>query len=204
MRNPDPTSSHRLSHVTKSDLTVSGYVVRTRFTASDCRGRDRRGDIVVVYQLQLDTRIGEQRAQQREEVAGRAEQPGDRWPHPVPRHEVREQGGPRSRDYARSQNVDLQRRARRDPSEQRLEFGLLLGVVMLRGPAGGDLLGQWRLVVAVVPIGGDRRGVDEPARPALHRRLEDVARTPEVHLPGLFPTAHDHERQMHHDIGICH
>ena len=118
---------------------------------------------------------------------------------------VQQQPRVRAGDDAGAEDVDADVSARGGLGQRALDLGLLARVVEGVGAARGDVLGERKRVLVVEAVGGDGRGVDEPARAAGgDGGLEDVARAAQVDLVRVAGRAHDDEGEVDDDVGLGH
>ena len=87
--------------------------------------------------------------------------------------------------------------------ESPLDLGLLLGVEQVGGRPRGPAFGHPDRVVAVEPVGGDRRGVHESPGARRGRRPERVEGALDIDLPDRLSRrrSRDHEREVDDDVG---
>ena len=198
----DRVPAELLGQCPDGQLAGAGEVVDAGAAPSQDASADRRGDVVVVDELEGHPGVGQH------------------WPEDRHAVEQAQHGtGKPLGDLGVGQAVDQQRRLRPGDDagpehvgrrggpvqrvrQQLLDLGLLRRVVVRGGAARGDVLGERLRVVAVKAVGGHRGGVDEPLHAGCRGSLEDVAGAVQVDPAAGLGAAHDHEGEVDDDIGL--
>ncbi len=183
-------------------LARAGEVVDAGFAVAEHGGGERRGDVVLVDELEGDAGVGQDRAQLGHAAERPAQRAGDAAAERQQRDQVEQQGRVGPGDDAGAEDVGVGLGAGERRGQLLLDRGLVGGVGVALGALRRLVLVDQRRQRAVEAVGGDRGGVDEPLGAGRGGGLEDVARAVEVDLAGLPPPGDDREGEVDDDVGI--